>query len=40
MTPCFNANVVIKAGAPTTEHGDPQADRAAGDRSLATGADT
>jgi len=29
--------VVVKAAAPTMEDGDPQADRAPGDRGLATG---
>ena len=32
--------VVAKAAAPTMEHGDPQAGRAAGDRRLATGTDS
>jgi hypothetical protein len=31
--------VVAKGAAPTTEHGDPQASKAAGDRTLATAAD-
>lgn len=33
----LHANVVAPATAPTMEAGDPQADRSAGDRSLATG---
>lgn len=31
--------VVAKGAAPTTEHGDPQASKAAGDQTLATAAD-
>lgn len=34
------AKVIVKATAPTMEHGDPQAQRAAGDRGLATGSDS
>lgn len=34
------ANVVVKATAPTMEGGDPQADRAPGDRGLATAQDS
>lgn len=33
-------NVVAKATAPTTEHGDPQSGKSAGDRNLATGSNT